>query len=161
MLLLRLQGPLTFFVIAYLIILVQLNLLYINVLCSLLWSMLVQFGSSILLRTSTHRSMFSFVLLVGLLVADGIHPLIVGVSPLMIVWRSWSGPLFTNVTFTFLFAKFMTFFTIEVLFPFLIIFIYPLFILSIFDLLPHQLTHIVIHFLLTVPFCGMWFLTIF
>ena len=85
MLLLRLQGPLIFFVIAYLIVLVQSNLLHISVLCGLLWSMPALSGFSTQLRTLIHWSEFSFVLLIGLLVVDGIHPYIAGVSPQMIV----------------------------------------------------------------------------
>ena len=69
-------------------------------------------------------------------------------------------PPIHNVILMFLFAKFMMFFTIEILFPFLIIFIYPMFTISIFDLLHQQLTHIVIHFLLTVLFCGIQFQSI-
>ena len=84
-LLLRLQGLLTFFAIAYSIVLVQLNPLHRNVLCALLWSMPVQFGFSIQLRTLTHWSTSSFELLVELLVADGFHPHIVGANPQMIV----------------------------------------------------------------------------
>ena len=76
---------LNFFVIVYSIVLLQLNQLPINVLCGLLWSMPVQFGLSIQLRIFAPWSVFSVELLVGLLVVDGIHPLIVGVSPQMIV----------------------------------------------------------------------------
>ena len=81
-LLLRLQGLSIFFVIFYSLVLLQLakSATYINVLCGLLWSMPVQFGFSIRLRIFAPWSVFSIELLVGPLVVDRIHPLIVGVT---------------------------------------------------------------------------------
>ena len=81
MLLLRLQHPSTFSVIAYSNVPVRLNQLPTNVLYGLLFrNMLDQFGFSIQLRTKTVWIMFSIELLAGPLAAVGIHALIAGLS---------------------------------------------------------------------------------
>ena len=98
MLPLRLQDLLTFFVIAYLIALLQSSLLYINVSCGLLWSMPVQFGFSIQFRILILWTVFSSKLLIGLLVAGGIHPHTVRESLQLIVQERVELAFFSSVS---------------------------------------------------------------
>ena len=88
---------------------------------------------------SINWSVFSFELLIGLLVADGIHPYIAGVSTQMIVWKSWNDLLF-NLLMSYLFFYFPGLsYSSQQKFYFLLWSFSPMHlmpILSIFNLLP-------------------------